>query len=83
MAFSMAGVTVAERGAADAAEQVEIVVTVFVAQVDALAGDEEIGVAFVGLQQQLALCCLDGLKLHATITSVPSLTRVEQRSGRS
>ncbi len=52
-------VGVAEGGDADAAEEIEVVVAVFVAQVDALAADEEDGVALVGVEEQLFLRCLD------------------------
>ena len=48
-----------------------------------MTSDEEDWVALVGLQHQLLLGCLQGfLQVRdATITSVPSLTRVERRSG--
>src|SRR6202046_10733 len=73
---------VAEAADTDAAEEVEIVVAVFIAQVHAFAADEEDGVAFVGVKEQILLCSLNGLQFaHATMTSVPSLTRVETRSG--
>lgn len=79
------GVCVAESGDADTAEEIEVVVSVFVAQVDALSADEEDGVALVGVEKQLLFGCLNGLQVrccvHATMTSVPSLTRVETRSG--
>ena len=51
---------VAERRDADAAEQIEVVVAVFVAQIDALPADEQIRIAFVGLEKQFALRCLNG-----------------------
>ena len=57
------GMGVAEGGDADAAEQVEVVVAVLVAQMDALAADEEDGVALVGVEEQLLLRCLDRLRL--------------------
>ncbi len=41
--FFDGGMAVAERGDADAAEEIEVVVAVFVAQIDAVAADEEIG----------------------------------------
>jgi len=79
------GVGVAEAGDADATEEVEVVVAVFVAQMDAMTAYEEDGVALVGVKEQLLLCCLDRFQfrccVHATMTSVPSLTRVETRSG--
>ena len=50
---------VAERGDADAAEQIEVVVAVLVAQIDALSADEEEGIALVGVEKQLALRGLD------------------------
>ncbi len=81
--FFDGGMGVAERGDADAAEQIEVVVAVLVAEVDALSADKETGVAFVGLEKQFVLRCLDRCQVHATMTSVPSLTRVEQRSGNS
>jgi hypothetical protein len=52
------GMGVAEGRDADAAEEVKIVVTVFVAQVDALSADEEVGIAFVGVEEQFFFCCL-------------------------
>ncbi len=57
--FFDGGVGVAERGDADAAEEVEIVLAVFVAQEDALSADEKVGIAFIRLQKQLFLRCLD------------------------
>ena len=61
--FFDGGMGVAEGGDADAAEQIEVVVAVLVAQIDAVAADEEDGVAFVGVEEQLLLRCLDGLQL--------------------
>ena len=54
------GMRVAERGDADAAEQIEVVVAVFVAQIDAVSADEEAGSSLVGVEKQLVLRCLDG-----------------------
>ena len=53
-------VCVAEGVNADAAEEVEVFVAVFVAEVDAVAANEEERVAFVSVEEQFALCCLDG-----------------------
>ena len=53
------GVAVAKRGDADAAEEVEVVVAVFVAQIDAMSADKQVGVALVRLEKQFALRCLD------------------------
>src|SRR6185312_861931 len=53
------GVVVAKRAYADAGEQVEVVVAVLVAEVDAVAAEKEQRVALVGLQQQLRLGGLD------------------------
>src|SRR6185437_2242381 len=64
---------VAERGDADAAQEIEKIVTFFVAQIDALSPYEEIGIALIGMEKQLVLRSLYGCQLHATITSVPSL----------
>ncbi len=50
---------VAECRDADAAEQIEVVLAVFVAQIDALSADKEIGIALVGLEKQLTLRCLN------------------------
>src|SRR6185312_7401818 len=74
---------VAERGYADAAQEIEVVVPLFVAQINALPTDKENRGAFISMEKQFALRRLYGCKLHATMTSVPSLTRVEQRSGSS
>ena len=52
-------VSISERGDADAAEEIEIVLTVFVAEIDALSGDKQDGVSLIRLEKQLALCCLD------------------------
>ena len=76
------GVAVAEGGDADAAEQVEEVVALLVGEEDAVAAGEKDRIAFVGLQEQLLFGGLQGFEFcHATITSVPSLTRVEIRLG--
>ena len=74
-------VPVAERGDADATEEIEIVFSAFITEIDALSADKEIRVTLVRLEKQLTLRCLDRCQFHATITSVPSFTLVEQRSG--
>jgi hypothetical protein len=53
------GVGVAERRDADATEEVQVVLTVFVAEIDTLSADEEVRIALVGLKKQLAFSCLD------------------------
>src|SRR5882762_10459968 len=88
------GVAIPQRRDADAAQQVEVVVAILIRQVDVMSTDEEIGIPFICLQKQLALCRLKRCQCvarcqfhatctHATMTSVPSFTRVEQRSGSS
>ena len=52
------GVRVAERGDADAAQEIEEVVAVCVAKIDAFSADEEVGVSLIGVEEQFALCCL-------------------------
>ncbi len=58
--FFDGGMGVAERGDADAAEEIEVVVAILVAEVDTLSADEEDWVALVGLEKEFALRCLDG-----------------------
>src|SRR6266702_4527794 len=79
-------VCVAERRDPNAAEQVEVVMALLVAQVDTIALYKQNRVAFVRVQEQLLLRCLDRSEfhvdfIHATMTSVPSLTLVVHRSG--
>ncbi len=50
---------VAERRDADAAEKIEVVLAVLVAQIDALPADEEVRIALVGLEKQFTLRCLN------------------------
>src|ERR1035437_2315234 len=64
----------------------EVVNALLVAHIDSVALHEENRVAFIRIEDQLFLRCLDRCKLHvtfthATMTSVPSLTLVVHRSG--
>jgi hypothetical protein len=52
-------VSVAKGGDADAAEEIEEVLTFFVAEIDALSADKQVRIALVGLKKQLTLRCLD------------------------
>jgi hypothetical protein len=45
------GVGVTERGDSDAAEEVKVVLTVFVAEIDTLPADKQVGVALIGLEK--------------------------------
>jgi hypothetical protein len=58
--FFDGGVCVAERGDANAAEEIEIVVAFFIAQIDAVSADVEAGSSLVGVEKQLFIRCLDG-----------------------
>ena len=51
---------VAECRDADAAEKIEVVLAVFVAQIDAVPADEEVRIALVSLEEQFTLRCLNG-----------------------
>ncbi len=82
---------VAERIDADAAEQIKVLRTVLVDNVNAFAADKENGIALVGGQQQpgfgganlIEFVQFIFLLVHqATITSVPWATRELHRSGR-
>src|SRR5271170_7770945 len=83
---------VAQRVHADAAQQIEILLAMFIFEKDALATGEENRVPLVGREQELrlgrpnllhgfALFHFFGLHAHATITSVPWGIRALHRSG--
>ncbi len=61
------GVGIAEGCDTDTAEEVEEVVAVGIAQKDTVPTDEEIGVPLIGVEEQLALCCLNRCQVHATM----------------
>jgi hypothetical protein len=53
-------VPVAKGRYTDAAEEIEIVMAVFIAQIDALSADEEVRVALISVEKELILRCLYG-----------------------
>jgi hypothetical protein len=57
--FYDGGVGVAKRRYPDAAEEIEVVVAVFVAEINALSADKQVGISLIRLEKQLALRCLD------------------------
>jgi hypothetical protein len=57
--FYDGGVGVAKRRYSDAAKEIEIVVAVFVTEINALSADKQVGVALISLEKQLALRRLD------------------------
>src|SRR5690348_10424136 len=74
---------ITECGDPNAAQQIEVVDSVVVAKIDSLTAHKKIGIPLIRIEQQLVLRSLNRCQIHATMTSVPSLTRVEQRSGSS
>jgi hypothetical protein len=57
--FFDGGVSVAQRGDADAAEEIEVVLAILVAEINALSADKQVRVALVRLEKQLTLRRLD------------------------
>ncbi len=57
--FFDGGVSIAKRRYADAAEEVEVVLAVFVAEINALSADKQVGVALIRLEKQFTLRRLD------------------------
>jgi hypothetical protein len=57
--FFYGGVSIAERGDANAAEKIEIVLTVFIAEINALPADEQIRVTLIRLEKQFTFRRLD------------------------
>jgi hypothetical protein len=57
--FFDGGVSIAKRRHSDAAEEIEIVVAVFVAEINALSTDKQIGVALIRVKEKLFLRCLN------------------------
>jgi hypothetical protein len=53
------GVSIAKRRYADAAEEVEVVLAVFVAEINALSADKQIGIALISVEEKFFLRCLD------------------------
>jgi hypothetical protein len=58
--FLHRGVSIAQGRYADAAQEIEVVLPVLIAQIDALSTDEEVRVALIGLEKEFILRCLDG-----------------------
>jgi hypothetical protein len=56
--FFYRGVTVAQSGDADAAEEVEVVAAIFVAEVNSFSTDKQIGVTLIRVKEKFFLRCL-------------------------